>query len=124
MLCLRFALAATVAAAFLLIILPIAAPASGEATDKARRFVESHTARLRPLEVAAAIAWWEANNSGKDADFERKEKTQNAIDQALADPKVFAELKALKRSALKSTIRSSPVPSTCSISPTSKNRWM
>src|SRR5436309_12258271 len=79
-----------------LVALPVAARAGGEATDKARRFVAAHDERVRPLEVAASLAWWNANVTGKDEDFKRKEEAQNRIDEALADRTAFAELKRLK----------------------------
>lgn len=72
------------------------ASADPKTTAAARKFVEDHEARLRPLEVAANLAWWNANISGKDEDFAKKEAAQNRIDAALADPNVFAELKGLK----------------------------
>src|SRR5262249_39420791 len=99
MLCLRLILPAAVALAVLLLWHPPAATASPAVTERARQFLETHTKRLRPLEVEAAIAWWDANTSGKDEDFARKEKTQNRIDEALADPAAFAEVKALKGQA-------------------------
>ncbi len=39
-----------------------------------------------------------ANVSGKDDDFKKKEQAQNKIDEALANHEVFAELKTLKAS--------------------------
>ena len=52
-------------------------------TEKARKFVAAHEAKLRPLEIAAGKAWWDANVTGKDEDFKRKErKPQNKIDEA------------------------------------------
>jgi peptidyl-dipeptidase A len=96
MLCLRFLLPAALAIGWLMLIRPIAATASPEITDKARAFVKGHDERIRPLEIAAALAWWNANTTGNAADFKKKEEAQNAIDEALANPKIFAELKALK----------------------------
>jgi peptidyl-dipeptidase A len=69
--------------------------ADNDVAERARKFVDAHTRKLRPLEIAAGRAWWDANISGKDEDFARKEETQNKIDEALADPKTFAELKAV-----------------------------
>jgi peptidyl-dipeptidase A len=63
---------------------------------QASQFIKKHEAKLRPLEKAAAIAWWDANVSGKDEDFARKEEAQNRIDEALADAATFRELKAIK----------------------------
>jgi peptidyl-dipeptidase A len=62
----------------------------------AKEFIAQHEAKLRPLEVAAARAWWDANISGKDEDFKRKEELQNKIDAVLSDAKIFARLKELK----------------------------
>jgi peptidyl-dipeptidase A len=66
-----------------------------ETTDRARKFVDEHTARLRSLEIAGNRAWWDANISGLAADFQKKIDTQNQIDAALADKTVFAKLKDL-----------------------------
>jgi peptidyl-dipeptidase A len=76
---------------------PRVALADAGTTDKAKKFIAEHDKRVRPLDITAALAWWDANNSGKDADFARKEVAQNKIDEALGDPKVFAELKDLHK---------------------------
>jgi peptidyl-dipeptidase A len=99
MLSLRVILPAALALAALLLWRPAAAIANPETTDRARQFLDAHTKKLRPLEVAAAIAWWDANVSGKDEDFARKEQTQNKIDEALGNAAAFAEVKALKGQA-------------------------
>ncbi len=65
-------------------------------TEAAKKFIAEHEKRIRPLDVAAGLAWWNANISGKDEDFKKKEEAQNKIDEALANRKVFAELKKLK----------------------------
>ena len=71
--------------------------AADEATTaKAKKFLAAHEARFKPLDVAAGKAWWDANTTGKDEDFKKKEEAQNKIDAALADKAVFAELKGLK----------------------------
>jgi peptidyl-dipeptidase A len=98
MLCLRVVLPAACILAILLWH-PPAATAGPEVTEQARKFLEAHTKKLRPLEVEASIAWWDANTSGKDEDFARKEKTQNKIDEALADRAAFAEVKKLKEAS-------------------------
>ena len=72
------------------------AAADPETTSQARQFVEEHEKRVRPLDIAGNLAWWSANTTGKEADFKRKEEAQNKIDEALADPKVFARVKALE----------------------------
>src|SRR5207302_1207649 len=65
------------AVAVLLVMRPAGASASPEITEQARKFLDEHTKKLQPLEVAAALAWWNANISGKDEDFQVKIKTQN-----------------------------------------------
>src|SRR5258708_5985369 len=63
---------------------------------RARQFVKTDEETVRPLEKSAALAWWNANISGKDEDFAAKEKAQNKLDAALSDRQRFAELKAIK----------------------------
>lgn len=65
---------------------------------RAKKFIDTHVAKMKPLDKEAGIAWWDANTSGKDEDFSRKEAAQNKIDAALADPVTFRELKAIKES--------------------------
>src|SRR5688572_18651365 len=66
------------------------------ADDVARQFIADHETRVRPLERAVAIAWWNANISGKDEDFKAKEEAQNKLDAALADKTAFEKLKPLR----------------------------
>ena len=80
----------------LVLWLPITAVAGPGPTQRAERFVKDHEKRLRGLETRANQGWWNANTTGKDADFKEKEKAQNLIDEALADPAVFKELKEIK----------------------------
>jgi peptidyl-dipeptidase A len=92
----RLLLPAGFALALLLYFHPLAAFASDEVTGRARKFLDAHTTKLRPLEIAAARAWWDANISGKDDDFKKKAEAQNRVDAALADADAFKELKELK----------------------------
>ncbi|MFO0847694.1 MAG: M2 family metallopeptidase [Gemmataceae bacterium] len=70
-------------------------PNQAHAADEPEAFIRDHVGRLRPLEVASNKAWWDANTSGKDEDFKRKEEAQNKIDAALADKGMFARVKTL-----------------------------
>ncbi|MCS6849806.1 MAG: M2 family metallopeptidase [Gemmataceae bacterium] len=72
-----------------------AVPAEPSVADRARQFLAAHEAKLRPLEIAAGLAWWNANISGKDEDFAKKEEAQNRIDEALADAAAFRTVKDL-----------------------------
>src|SRR5947209_7471491 len=75
---------------------PIVAIAASPATVRAQKFIDAHVARLRPLEIRGGQAWWDANISGKDEDFQRKEEAQNRIDEALSNATAFKELQAIK----------------------------
>src|SRR5262249_24113666 len=65
-------------------------------TRRAKKFVAAHDKRVKPLEVANNLAWWNASTKGGTALFKKKEEAQNKLAEALADPKAFAELKALR----------------------------
>ncbi len=67
---------------------------------RAKRFIEKHEKILKPLEKRANLAWWNANLSGKDADFEKKELAQNKVDEALSNPLMFRELKQIQQLSL------------------------
>src|SRR5262245_17085511 len=86
----------------LALFMAIAAPAvraDAQTTDRARKFIKNYDEKIRPLEVAAGLAWWEANISGKDEDFNKKIEAQNKIDAALADAAAFKEVKSLKENS-------------------------
>lgn len=70
--------------------------AAAAAADDAQKFVADHEAKMKPLEVEANVAWWNANTTGRDADFKKKEEAQNKIDAALSDKATFDKLKAVK----------------------------
>src|SRR5262245_953472 len=72
--------------------------ADAEGTAKARKFIDDYTVKIRPLETAANRAWWDANITGKDEDFKRKEEAQNKIDAVLSNKDAFAQVKGLKES--------------------------
>ncbi|MBO0701182.1 MAG: M2 family metallopeptidase, partial [Zavarzinella sp.] len=78
-------------------VAPGTATASPQATERARKFLTDHEARLRPLDIAAGLAWWNASISGKDEDFKKKEEAQNRIDEALSNRDRFKELKEIKQ---------------------------
>jgi peptidyl-dipeptidase A len=72
--------------------------AAASADDRARDFIAAQENTIRPLEKAVSLAWWNANISGRDADFKAKEEAQNRLDAALADRTRFARLKELEGS--------------------------
>ena len=65
-------------------------------TERAEKFVSDHVERLRPLEIAAGEAWWNANVTGKDEAFAKKAEIENKIDAQLSNPQHFAAIKAIK----------------------------
>src|SRR5262245_55250302 len=73
--------------------------AKADVNDDAAVVLKDHVAKLRPLEEAAARACWNANISGKDEDYAKKEDAQNKIDAALSDKKMFDRVKPLKMAA-------------------------
>jgi peptidyl-dipeptidase A len=83
-------------AAFLLAVTWPGAAAGPDAGTRARKLLDAYTAKVRPLEVAANRAWWNANITGKDEDFKGKEDAQNKLDAVLADKALFQEVKAVK----------------------------
>ena len=96
MLTMRIGLLAFACLAVALWMLPSDASADEAATKRARAFVDSFTKRIRPLEIAAGRAWWEANMTGKKEAYKAKEEAQNQLDAVLADKQQFAEAKAIK----------------------------
>lgn len=79
--------------------------ALADAPADAAKFIADHEKDIRPLEIAAGLAWWNANVSGKDSDFKNKEEAQNKIDAALSNPEKFATLKALKAAGDKGELK-------------------
>ena len=80
----------------MLAIVTPAVRAGDDETAAAKKFLDDFTAKLRPVETEANRAWWDANITGKDEDFERKEKAQNRLDELLLHKPTFATVKALK----------------------------
>jgi peptidyl-dipeptidase A len=66
----------------------------------ATQAIQEHERSIRPLERAAALAWWNANVSGKDEDFKAKEEAQNQLDAALSDKTRFEKIKSIDRAKL------------------------
>lgn len=78
-----------------------ATDAKAVADDEAQAFIAEHEKTVRPLERDAALAWWNANITGRDEDFKAKEESQNRLDAALADRDRFARLKAIKEGPIR-----------------------
>jgi peptidyl-dipeptidase A len=67
----------------------------GDNDAAARKFIRYHEQTIRPMEIDVSRAWWDANVSGKDDDYKRKEDLETRLELTLADRKKFAELKAI-----------------------------
>lgn len=94
-------LGALVALAVLCISGRLAAAESGGDNDaRAKRFIQGYEATIRPMEIEVARRWWDANLSGKDADYQKKQEAETQLELRLADPRAFAELKAIREGRL------------------------
>lgn len=69
--------------------------ASEKDSTRARAFVEEHENTVRPLEREVALAWWNANVTGRAEDFKAKEDAQNRLDAVLSDKARFGRLKEI-----------------------------
>ncbi len=72
--------------------------------QKAIDFVDEHLRVVKPLEYQTGIAWWNANVSGRDADFQAKEDAQNKLDAALSNPKRFQLLVEIRKRSISDPI--------------------
>ena len=79
----------------------------------ARAFIAEHEKTVRPLEKEAALAWWNANVTGREEDFRAKEQTQNRLDLALSNHEEVRPLEVTQGQRIIAT-RSSPGRSPCS----------
>jgi peptidyl-dipeptidase A len=86
-----------------IIVGPAATLAYGE-DARAKRFVEQYEATVRPLEIGAARAFWTANVTGKEEDFQKKQEAEEKLELCLSDPAQFAELKAIKQGGVSDPI--------------------
>lgn len=74
-------------------------PADNDA--RAKQFIDQHLATIRPLEIETAKLYWNANITGKEEDFEKKQAAEENLETRYADPQRFAELKAIKQAGVK-----------------------
>jgi peptidyl-dipeptidase A len=82
-----------------LLVLASAAGAQTAGTEADRRcaaLCEEYTARLKPLFIALQRAWWDANITGSDAAYARKQAADQALIDLHADRAFFARVKSIK----------------------------
>jgi len=72
-----------------------AAAEPGDNDARAREFIARHEAAVRPLETESNRRWWEANITGSDEAFRKKEEIETRLDLLLANRETFARLKAI-----------------------------
>lgn len=80
---------------------PTAARAEEDNDARARRFIARHEATIRPLEIEVGRRWWQANISGKEEDYRRKQEAETQLERRLADPKSFGQLKAIREAKVR-----------------------
>ena len=84
-------------------------PEDGRPTADEREFVtlyDRYLTQYAPLHLESSRAWWEANVTGSDAAFQRKQAVEHAIVELHSDRTVFERLKRLKgRALVESTLR-------------------
>ena len=73
---------------------PGAARAEEGNDARARAFIAAYESTIRPMEIEVGRRWWDANTSGKEEVYRRKEEAETKLELRLSDPKTFAELKA------------------------------
>lgn len=71
---------------------------------RAREVVQRFERVVRPLEIQSNLAWWDANTTGKDEDFARKEQAENQLNAALGDRPTFEQLKSLRETKLEDPV--------------------
>ena len=71
---------------------------------RAGRFIRTHEQDVRPLEIEVARRWWNANVSGKEDDYRRKEEAETRLELRLSEPGPFAELKAIHAQPIRDPI--------------------
>ena len=72
-----------------------------DSDGRARAFIERHLATIRPLEIEVSRRWWDANISGKDDDYARKQAAETKLELALSDRTAFTELKAIRAAGVR-----------------------
>eukprot|EP01112_Ceratiomyxa_fruticulosa_P013829 TRINITY_DN3907_c0_g1_i2.p1 TRINITY_DN3907_c0_g1~~TRINITY_DN3907_c0_g1_i2.p1 ORF type:complete len:594 (-),score=131.51 TRINITY_DN3907_c0_g1_i2:103-1725(-) len=75
----------------------------------AAAFIEEHEKKVRPVEVQASKAWWEANVSGSDEAFARKAELQNQLDSFLSNNESFAKIKSIYEDLRNDKVKEDPI---------------
>ena len=79
------------------IMVSTAVAATKDNDARAKQFIARHEATVRPLELESSRCWWQANTTGSDEAFRKKEEIETRLDLLLANHETFAELKAIRQ---------------------------
>lgn len=68
--------------------------------ERAMRFVEQYEAVVKPLAIEVNLTGWDAEVSGKEENYAKKQAAEEKLDLTLSDPEKFAELKAIREAGV------------------------
>ncbi|MFH1108440.1 MAG: M2 family metallopeptidase [Planctomycetota bacterium] len=85
----------------ILLLTPLldAQPAPSEADRQCAALNEEYASRFRPLMLSQQAAWWDANITGTESAYARKQAADQALIDLHADGALFARIKALREQA-------------------------
>ncbi len=66
--------------------------------EQAVKFISAHVEKVKPLAIKAALANWDAANSGKAEDYDRYAGLELEVRRIYSNPEEFASVKRLKES--------------------------
>ncbi len=92
---------AALAGTIMMISTAVAQQKDKDNDSRAKRFIARHEATIRPQEIESNRCWWEANTTGSDAAYKKKEEIETRLDLLLANRQTFAELKTIKEQAIR-----------------------
>src|SRR5690606_29381097 len=70
--------------------------AQEDTSSAAAAFVKQYETNVVPVEIALSRAWWDANTTGSDEAFAKKEALDKQMNELLASKEDFAKLKTIK----------------------------
>lgn len=76
--------------------LTLTASAQEDTTSAAAAFIQKYEANIVPVEIALNRAWWDANTTGTDTAFARKEALEQQMNELLSSRDDFARLEGIK----------------------------
>lgn len=74
----------------------VAGAACQDTDRRAKEFIGWYEREIRPLEIETSRWWWEANTTGDDSAYQKKEEAENKLNEALADRVRFGLLKSIR----------------------------